>query len=102
MNHNILNKIIDQVALNQWQQKINQVNQEYHQYFEMTICDPQRGPHLALKNNFCIPSFVMFYNWRDRRAPFIYNHNICYCFKCQEKHPRNNESYSVAYIPINY
>ena len=99
MNHNIFNKIIDKVALNQWQQKIDQLNQEYHRYFEMTN-DPQIGPYLKLKSNFCIIS--KFYNWRKGHHFVIYNHNVCYCFECQEKHPKDHDWEDVANIPKNY
>ena len=97
MNHNILNKIIDQISLNQWQEKIDQVNQEYHRYFECHD-DNTREPILIFKTNFCILYYVKLYNWRNSHspAPFICYCLKCYCLKCKEKHV-----VSLAY-PINY
>ena len=36
MNHNILGKIIDQIAYNQWQQKINHIKHQYHSIYEIS------------------------------------------------------------------
>lgn len=38
MNINIINKILDIVALNKWKSNINKVNKNYHKLFSSTSC----------------------------------------------------------------
>lgn len=94
MNHNILKIIIDKVVFNQWQQKINQVNQEYHQYFTN-----YQGDRLILLKMSC-DNFNTYYNWRQLHLYHysnssywsIYSHKLIYCYECQHIHPCDNNT----------
>lgn len=91
MNHNILSKIINKVVYNRWQQKINQINGEYHRYFVLSDGIDKLGYHLKLRSSYCIWQGIMFYNWRQPQycRGNIYSHKICYCISCKKVHPQN-------------
>ena len=74
MNHNILNKIINKVAFNQWQQKINQINEEYHDTYEIYWIDDDKFEYLRF-----IGEFDEAYNFRttkQMRCIYHWNNNI--------------------------
>jgi len=116
INKNIMTKIVDKVALNQWKSKIKNVNTQYHQIFTWYdkpktlscdhtdfMCTHRKGVSIN-KKNFCecIEEANGIYNSKDISHVYcpIYGYYIKSCMKGHKK--LCNYMKCGGYVPKKY
>jgi len=93
MNYNIFAKIIDNSALNQWKNKVKNINKEYHYYFKWH--EFWAFLYVEFNNKFfptCIIRPEVMYSYRRLRrgginVKEIKTYRIIECKCCKKYHP---------------
>ena len=88
INHNIMNIILDKMALKEWEEKKKRMNEEYKKQYKV-ICK-KNGNFMYIKSRckFCDYMYIscFIYNYRNLNS---YNYSICVpkktiCDKCNK------------------
>jgi len=98
INKNIMKIIIDKMALNQWKNKVKNINNQYLNYFEWFL-----SSGLTInKKNYPLCSIIIIYSYRDTIFyRYVYNRSVSRCYRCKNYHPKV-EIVHVGNIPEKY
>jgi len=98
VNKNIMKKIMDNVALNEWKNKVKKINGEYYRIY-IYLFDNLR---LNIENscNHVISSHYDLYHFKYRPDNQIFHHNICKCILCNGIYIKT--IHDVYILPKNY
>ena len=86
INHNILGKIMDKIVLEKWKNRVENINQEYHNIFILDNTDSLRSyfPHCGKCCNFDLRSSAAAYNYRFSELEYSIHIHCQYFVKCNK------------------
>jgi len=103
INKNILNKILDKMALNKWKKQMNNINAQYHSFYSfnenLLRCGILVYRHSS--DNCCLncTNYTAYYPWVA--AYGVFNISTKKCKKCGINYCIHRESPFIKYVGKN-
>jgi len=97
INKNIMKKIMDNVALNEWKNKVKDINGEYHHYFKWNECLT-----LNISNYPECGKYPLYTHRHYMDGSSIWSGKIIKCPLCDKYHPSVIGNVIKSKIPEKY